>query len=99
MEDGRVVERGTHDELLARGGLYARLYTEQFAGGQVEARCADGVRFPDGRTLVGKEQPGPGCLTPGAAAAQRDDHVQPVAHDRDDAEQAERRDRRADAVG
>jgi ATP-binding cassette subfamily B protein len=27
---GRVLERGTHAELLARGGLYARLYHEQF---------------------------------------------------------------------
>ncbi len=29
-------------------GLYARLYTEQFAGGKIEARCRDGVRFRDG---------------------------------------------------
>ncbi len=52
VENGQVVERGTHAELLARDGLYARLYTEQFAGGKVEARCADGVRFCDGTTLV-----------------------------------------------
>ena len=30
VEAGRIVERGTHAELLARGGLYARLYRGQF---------------------------------------------------------------------
>ena len=31
MKDGRVVDQGTHDELLAREGLYRRLYQLQFA--------------------------------------------------------------------
>jgi ATP-binding cassette subfamily B protein len=30
LDRGRLVEQGTHAELLARGGLYARLYHEQF---------------------------------------------------------------------
>jgi ATP-binding cassette subfamily B protein len=34
IEDGRVAERGTHDELLAAGGRYEELHRTQFA--QVE---------------------------------------------------------------
>ena len=30
MDQGQLVERGTHDELLARGGLYTSLYETQF---------------------------------------------------------------------
>lgn len=31
MEDGHIVEQGKHEELLAKGGCYARLYNSQFA--------------------------------------------------------------------
>jgi subfamily B ATP-binding cassette protein MsbA len=40
MNDGVIVEQGTHGELLARDGLYARLYRMQFAG------VRDGARAP-----------------------------------------------------
>ncbi|MCL2192919.1 MAG: ATP-binding cassette domain-containing protein, partial [Treponema sp.] len=30
MADGDIVEQGSHDELLARGGVYAGLYNSQF---------------------------------------------------------------------
>ncbi|MBL8303700.1 MAG: ATP-binding cassette domain-containing protein, partial [Ideonella sp.] len=32
MQDGRVAEQGSHAELLAHGGLYARLHALQFGG-------------------------------------------------------------------
>ena len=31
MKAGNIIERGTHDELLAKGGFYAQLYQSQFA--------------------------------------------------------------------
>jgi ATP-binding cassette subfamily B protein len=41
IERGRIVEQGRHGELLARGGLYARLAELQFANGLLgEARSA-----------------------------------------------------------
>jgi ATP-binding cassette, subfamily B, bacterial len=36
IEDGRVAEEGTHDELIATDGLYARLYALQEHGPQVQ---------------------------------------------------------------
>ncbi len=37
MEAGRVVESGTHDELIAHGGLYARMWSLQMGGARMEA--------------------------------------------------------------
>ena len=36
MEAGRIVEQGSHDELVHRDGAYARLYNAQFAAAAVE---------------------------------------------------------------
>jgi ATP-binding cassette subfamily B protein len=47
VERGRIVERGTHEELVARGGLYGRLYEQQFRSGEVEA-LTDGVLLTGG---------------------------------------------------
>jgi ATP-binding cassette subfamily B protein len=51
VDRGRVVERGTHAELLARGGLYAQLYDQQFRGGLVQAECEDGVILASGEVV------------------------------------------------
>jgi ATP-binding cassette subfamily B protein len=43
-DGGRIVERGNHRQLLAQGGLYARLYREQF----LDTEAADTEATPDG---------------------------------------------------
>ncbi|ACZ91378.1 ABC transporter ATP-binding protein [Streptosporangium roseum] len=48
MDGGRIVEQGTHDELLAARGAYHRLYSAQFSGALV----------PDGDEVSGEEVTG-----------------------------------------
>lgn len=43
LEQGQIVERGTHYELLAQGGVYTRLYQKQFATDEQRALAAEGV--------------------------------------------------------
>ncbi|TAL21158.1 MAG: ABC transporter ATP-binding protein [Frankiales bacterium] len=44
IEDGRIVERGRHDELLERGGLYTELYRRQFAAQEPEPALDAGAQ-------------------------------------------------------
>jgi ATP-binding cassette subfamily B protein len=46
VDRGRVVERGTHPELLAAGGHYARLHAQQFRPNAIAGRDGDGDIVP-----------------------------------------------------
>jgi ATP-binding cassette subfamily B protein len=59
LDRGQIAERGTHDQLVDQGGLYARLYEEQFGSGAVQAFCSDGIVLANGR-----------CVRPAISSAQ-----------------------------
>ncbi|MFI5762395.1 ABC transporter ATP-binding protein [Streptomyces sp. NPDC051563] len=52
VEDGRIVERGTHAELLAVGGRYEELYRTQFAGAGPDGDTPAEQDVPDGAAAV-----------------------------------------------
>lgn len=57
MEAGRIVERGGHDELVAAGGAFARLYAAQFAAAAVDVDTGE-APLPEDPLAAG--------VTPGA---------------------------------
>ena len=48
IDNGKVIESGTHSELLFNRGLYSELFEEQFYSGRIESRCRDGIVLSDG---------------------------------------------------
>jgi ATP-binding cassette subfamily B protein len=51
LDRGRIIERGSHSDLLAKGGAYAALFHEQFSDGRVESRCEDGLVLSTGEVV------------------------------------------------
>jgi ATP-binding cassette subfamily B protein len=51
IDRGRIIERGTHAELVEKDGAYAALYHEQFSDGAVETRCEDGFVLATGEVV------------------------------------------------
>ena len=37
LDNGRIADRGTHEELLSRSGIYREIYTQQTKGGEENA--------------------------------------------------------------
>jgi len=72
VQHGRIAERGTHVELLAAGGLYARLYRLQFQGQEGKARdCRGEDQGPQRRASHCVTTPSAGGRVPAAALITR----------------------------
>ncbi|WP_252511374.1 ABCB family ABC transporter ATP-binding protein/permease [Phreatobacter aquaticus] len=74
LEDGKVAERGTHDHLLAMGGLYAGLWNRQREAAEAEEKIAGLARGVPARAQEGVDSvavpgaPSASGVTPKAAA-------------------------------
>jgi len=56
IDQGLVKEVGTHEELIAKGGMYKSLYEKQFAGAPEEAEAAPVVDMQEARERLGRRR-------------------------------------------
>jgi ATP-binding cassette subfamily B protein len=79
LDAGRLVEQGTHAELLARGGLYASLWNRQRQAEQAREQLAEALAQEGARIDGGRLRPGalPGAPEPAAENGQ--DRVRSLA--------------------
>jgi ATP-binding cassette, subfamily B, bacterial MsbA len=71
LEQGRLVERGNHEELLAKDGVYATLVARQLVTGSEEAGAEQPAEPLDGAAAAGEDTDPPGAesVEPSAPAA------------------------------
>ena len=55
IEDGRITETGTHEELIQQSGTYRRLYDLQFDSSELEQRAADEAQNAEAEVMEGTE--------------------------------------------
>jgi ABC-type transport system involved in cytochrome bd biosynthesis fused ATPase/permease subunit len=55
MDDGRIIEKGTHSELLARGGLYREIYELQLSDQESFRETMESLGLPSEVSSLARE--------------------------------------------